>query len=228
MAPVEIKDPLPWKPSIATEHYLQGLVNNGTLQANTNPERPVWILPGTDAEPIPPPGYIVSLARLHERGIGIPAERFIRGLCYHYKVELHNLGPNSISQAAVFVSVCEGYLGIEPHWDLLTHLFHGQLHTDAHSKRLKGVRLAVRAGGLMLQIREKRKHLYIPCGMTTNNQEWDRGWLYLRNDDGKLPSYTGNVLWEKDPAWDYGVSPPQVRRGLTTTAMCSSVSQPPG
>jgi hypothetical protein len=31
------------------------------------------------------------------------------------KVELHHLAPNSISQAAIFSAVCEGYLGMEPH-----------------------------------------------------------------------------------------------------------------
>ena len=47
----------------------------------------------------------------------------MRALCEYYGVELHNFGPNSISQAAVFVTVCEGYLGIEAHWDLWIHLF---------------------------------------------------------------------------------------------------------
>lgn len=111
---VEYRDPLPWKPSTADAHYLEGLVNNGLLPANTDPNNPMWMAPGSEAEPRPPPGYIVSMARLHERGFGVPAGRFIRALCHHYKVELHNLGPNSISQAAVFVAVCEGFLGSRP------------------------------------------------------------------------------------------------------------------
>ena len=45
--------------------------------------------------------------------------------------------------------------------------------------------------------------------MTTNNSEWDRGWFYLRNDDGRLPAYTGKVLLEKPDAWSYGVWPPE-------------------
>jgi hypothetical protein len=36
----------------------------------------------------------------------------MRGLCYHYGMELHNFTPNAISQAACFVAVCEGFLGI--------------------------------------------------------------------------------------------------------------------
>jgi hypothetical protein len=39
-------------------------------------------------------------------------------LCFHYGVELHNFVPNAISQAATFVGVCEGFLGIPVNWDL--------------------------------------------------------------------------------------------------------------
>ena len=35
--------------------------------------------------------------------------------------------PNSIAQAAIFVVVCEGFLGIDPHWDLWTHIFSTEL-----------------------------------------------------------------------------------------------------
>jgi len=64
-------------------------------------------------EPKPPSGYVVSLGRLHERGFSVPAGRFIRALCHHYGVELHNVSPNAISQVAVFIAVYEGYLGGE-------------------------------------------------------------------------------------------------------------------
>jgi hypothetical protein len=49
-----------------------------------------------DQEPNPPYGYIVSFIRHHERGFAAPASRFMRGLFYHYRVELHNFTPNEI------------------------------------------------------------------------------------------------------------------------------------
>jgi hypothetical protein len=42
----------------------------------------------------------------------------MRGLCYHYGVELHNFSPNAILQAATFVGICKGFLGILVNWDL--------------------------------------------------------------------------------------------------------------
>jgi hypothetical protein len=49
--------------------------------------------------------------------------RFMRALPHYYGVELYNFNLNSIAQAAIFTAVYEGYLGIEPHWDLWLHLF---------------------------------------------------------------------------------------------------------
>jgi hypothetical protein len=39
----------------------------------------------------------------------------MRALSHYYEVELHNFNPNSIAQVAIFPTICEGYLGIEPH-----------------------------------------------------------------------------------------------------------------
>jgi hypothetical protein len=72
-------------------------------------------------------------------------------------VELHNFTSNVISQAATFIGVCEGFLGIPDNWDLWVHLFH-----------------AVRARGMTIALRNTRKELYIPCTMTSKNSEWER------------------------------------------------------
>ena len=104
---------------------------------------------------------------------------------------LHNFSPNSISQAAIFVAVCEGYLGIEAHWDLWIHLFHDELFVENARGQLK--RFA-RVGGLTLLVRPYWKNLYIPSKMMTNNAGWSLGWFYLRNYSGALPAFTNRVL----------------------------------
>jgi hypothetical protein len=100
-------------------------------------------------------------------------------------VELHNFAPNVISQAATFVSVCEGFLGIPVNWDHWIHLFRAELHTLATGETR--VRQAVCAGVLTFALRDSRKELYPPCTMTSNNAKWERGWFYLRNDGAGLP-----------------------------------------
>ena len=109
----DIQEPLPWGKSSATVAVLEQL---------------------DESEPKPPQGYVVSFVRLHERGFGVPVSKFMRALCEYYGVELHNFSPNSFSQATVFVAVCEGYLGIDVHWDLWIHLFHAKISALARRK----------------------------------------------------------------------------------------------
>jgi hypothetical protein len=136
----------------------------------------------------------------------------MRALCHRYGVELHNFAPNAISQAATFVGVCEGYLGIPVNWDLWVHLFRAELFTQSTTEQR--TRRAVRAGGMSLALWAQYKDDYIPCTMTTNNAGWERGWFYLRNAEPGLPPYTGLVRREKPDSWSYGVSTVQHWRWL--------------
>jgi hypothetical protein len=110
MAPpqsITIIDLLPLPHSMATRLSLSKLVTAGQLATNED-GRPAACIdpPTTDREPNPLHGYVVSFIRFHERGFTAPASRFLRGLCFHYGVELHNFAPNAILQAATFVGVC--------------------------------------------------------------------------------------------------------------------------
>jgi hypothetical protein len=108
-----VLDPLPCHRSTVTEFTLNEPVNGSQLAPNVDGQPPAWIVPpAADREPNPPFGYVVSFVRHHECGITTPVSRFMLGLCHHYGVELHNFGPDAISQAATFVGVCEGFLGI--------------------------------------------------------------------------------------------------------------------
>ena len=104
----DVQEPLLWGKSTATAAVLEQLVAERLLPVNNNSERPAWIPPRPEeTKQNPPDGYVASLVRLHEQGFGVPVGRFMRALCKYYGVELHNFDPNSISQAAVFVAVCE-------------------------------------------------------------------------------------------------------------------------
>jgi hypothetical protein len=94
------------------------------LRLRASQSQPEWRVPPTNhREPTPLEGYVVSFDAFHERGLRMPLSRFMRVLLHYYGVELHHLTPNSVSQVAIFATVCEGYLGMEPHWKLWLHLF---------------------------------------------------------------------------------------------------------
>jgi hypothetical protein len=65
-----------------------------------------------------------------QRGFGLPACNFFRGLLDHYKIELVHLNSNSILQIAIFVHLCKVFLGIPPHFRALQTLFLSQIPTQ--------------------------------------------------------------------------------------------------
>jgi hypothetical protein len=51
------------------------------------------------------------------------------------------LPPNIVAQAAIFAAVCEGYLGVEPQWNLWLHLLKAELFAMKAGE--KGLQCAV-------------------------------------------------------------------------------------
>jgi hypothetical protein len=210
--PLVFSDPPAWERSTAMPLAPGQLVAGGQLAANQDGQPAEWIVPSErERVPNPPYDYVVNFIRFHERGFIGPASRFMRALCYHYGVELHNFAPNAISQAATFVGVCEGFLGIPVNWDLWIHLFRAELHTLSTPE--PRTRHATRAGGMSLTVRTQRKEEYIPSAMTTNNSDWERGWFYLRNAEPGLPPTPAKCFGRGPHPGTTGCPRPSTRRG---------------
>jgi hypothetical protein len=85
-------------------------------------------------------------------------------------------------------------------------------------------------------MKEGRNDLYLPCTMTLNNADWERAWLYLRNDGIGLSAYTRKVLTERPDSWVHGVYRLERRKkvkpftvmaeaGLTTAAVIANIHE---
>jgi hypothetical protein len=85
---------------------MEGLVNRSLLRARTATHE--WIVPDGHDFSTPPDGYVVSFMHFHERGLVAPQNHFLQGLLHHI---------------VTFIVLCEGYLGIEPHFDLWRYFF---------------------------------------------------------------------------------------------------------
>ena len=94
------------------------------------------VLPGDEDLLSPPNGYVVSFAHFHKRGLTTPTHNFFGGLLHYYKIELQHLNPNRIQYMVAFVGLCEGFLGISPHFDLWRYFF----TVNLQKKREKGGR----------------------------------------------------------------------------------------
>ena len=110
-----------WGRSSITSQRLEGLIHHGLLRPLSAVME--WLLPGEEEVPAPPEGYVISFAIFHEWGFPIPAHRFLWGLLDYYEVELQHLTPNGVQHMAAFVALCEGFLGIDPDFDLWWHFF---------------------------------------------------------------------------------------------------------
>ena len=135
-----------------------------------------------------------------DRGFGTLAGRLIWAILHYYKVELHKLNPNSVMQAAVFATVCEGFLGVPPHWNLWLHLFKAEMS----ARYVGGEKFPLRDGGCTLQLRQQRSSQYIWSAMPSSNRGWQNRWFYLRNDGGLLSAYTGKMVMESPQKWVWG------------------------
>lgn len=89
-----------------------------------------WILPRGEQASSPSPGYMVSFTVFHEWGFSSLPHDFLRELLHYYKVELHHLNPSSIQHMAAFMALCEGYLGIKPHFNLWRYFFKVEMHKN--------------------------------------------------------------------------------------------------
>jgi len=142
-----------WPPCNVTKSALEARVKAGILRPITDARQPEWIVPSVnDREPNPPQGYVVCFLSFLDRGFGTPASRLMWAILHHYEVELHNLNPNSMMQAAVFTTVCEGFLGVPAHWNLWLHLFKAEMS----ARYVGGEKIPLRVGGCTLQLHQQR------------------------------------------------------------------------
>jgi hypothetical protein len=78
---------------------------------------------------------VVVLASFYERGFSLPLHSFVRGLLHYYLLEIKNLHPNVVLHIAYFVTLCEAFMGIGPHWRLWHYFF----RADLVDRELKGI-----------------------------------------------------------------------------------------
>jgi hypothetical protein len=102
-----------WVPSEFSQSGLTKAQKEGLIAAGDQ-----VIFSSTERIPKAPSGYRVMFLTFLLRSLSFPAHEFLRGLLFVYGVQLHQLTPNSILHTACFITLCESFLGIEPHWIL--------------------------------------------------------------------------------------------------------------
>jgi hypothetical protein len=159
------------------------------------------IFPITERIPKSPSGYRVMFLAFLLRGLSLPAHEFLHGLLYVYGVQLHQLTPNSILHIACFVTLCESFLGIEPHFLLWRSIFRLRPNVSlSHKPELGGVVISVHA-----------EAQYLEFSMSASVQGWRTKWFYIKDrkasseDEYSLAPFDASKELKKLASWD---SPP--------------------
>ena len=140
-------------------------------------------------------------------------------MLHYYKVELQHLTPNEVQHIAAFVALCEGFLGISPHFDLWRYFF----AVTVLKKREKKQELNVPLGCAGIQLRNNRVSEYPPMRLSTSNKGWHSYWFYVKNNAAApLPEFTGRLIKEVLESWRKWGSRIRTRRRSRTTSLPSA------
>jgi hypothetical protein len=91
-------------------------------------------------------------------------------------LELHHLTPSGILHIATFITLCEAYYGIEPHFNLWNYFFRIWLQSDLDAK-------VVILGCVEVHVWPRQgADLYFLLLVSNPPVGWQRGWFFLRND----------------------------------------------
>ena len=110
-----------WVSSKCSESDLETLVFAGLLLEKSVIQ---WCPALGEDRPYENTGQIITFAPYLERGLGLPCSSFFSGLMRYYRIQLHQLTPNSFVHISIFVHLCKAFLGIEPDFELFLFLFH--------------------------------------------------------------------------------------------------------
>jgi hypothetical protein len=155
-----------WVPSVFTQKDLDKAQADGLISDDDQ-----VIFPSTEWIPKPKSGFRVMFFAFLLRGLSLPAHEFLRGLLFVYGVQLHQLTPNSILHIACFITLCESFLGIDPHFLLWRSLFRLRPSVSLSKKP--------ELGGAVISVRAESQ--YLEFSMAASVQGWRTKWFYIKD-----------------------------------------------
>ncbi|KAK1626497.1 hypothetical protein QYE76_000812 [Lolium multiflorum] len=153
--------------------------------------------PSEESYPSPPIQYRVSFVDHLIRGLSTPIHDFLRGLLFVYGIQLHQLTPNSILHVAIFITLCECFLGVPPNWALWKRIF---------CLRRNGSHNATyNIGGVVICVRSDIE--YFDVKFPDSFQGWRKKWLYIHEESANsvehnIIPFDGSAKILRCRSWD--------------------------
>jgi hypothetical protein len=166
--------------SVVSESNLLYLIKTGVLPPKELCSWRIWLgvtVPTEDTH------EVVIFMSFLTRGLALLASPFFRGLLDFYDLNLTHLNHNCILQIAIFVHLCEAFLGILPHFGLWKYLYHCQPRMARGQHQL--------VGGASLELRWGRKIEYLDIPLKDNIKGWRLEWFTMENHNKSLHPRSG-------------------------------------
>jgi hypothetical protein len=157
---------------------------------------------GPEIIPRPPPGFWAIFLAFLLRGLSLSPHPFLRELLFAYGIQLHDLNPNTILHIACFITLCECFLGIEPHWALWRQIF-----AVRHPLRYQ-------TGGFSCQVRPDVP--YFNLQTPENNPGWRTKWFYAKDkfsagEDFGLEEFRATSVLRPRVSWRHELSDEEMK-----------------
>ncbi|KAK1660664.1 hypothetical protein QYE76_048823 [Lolium multiflorum] len=156
-----------WWPCTTTEDELRSFEAEGFLKPGS------WrVVPGALC-PAPEAGERVLTRALVERGFSLPPSDFFSEILESYKLQPHNISPNSVLAIANHVALCEGHLRVKPDLALFQYFFSVKKETVPQTSSL------ATCGSITFKIRPGR--IYPHTDRHESVRYWSRGFFYVKD-----------------------------------------------
>ncbi|KAK1630222.1 hypothetical protein QYE76_004537 [Lolium multiflorum] len=168
-----------------------------------------------ESYPTPPMEYRVSFVDHLIRGLSAPIHDFLRGLLFVYGIQLHQLTP--ILHVAIFITLCECFLGVPPNWALWKRIF---------CLRRNGSHNAIyNIGGVVICVRTDVD--YFDVKFPDSVQGWRKRWLYIHEESANFVEHNiipfdGSAKILRRRSWDAEASEEEK---TATEALMSRIHQ---
>jgi hypothetical protein len=126
-------------------------------------------------------------------GLSLSTHEFLNGLLFVYGMQLYQLMLNSVLHITCFITLCESFLGIDPHWVLWKFLFHLRTSVSLDKKP--------KLGGAVVSVRFESH--YLECRGFVNRSAIEVGvWRFVEgvNAEERSGMVVARVYPASDPA----------------------------